>query len=81
MTCQGNVVLVDPVAGRRVKGDRALFHLEKDKAEIFGNPVELLDSSQSVLTGKYLLYDLRAGSVELKGRPPAETTLGGGGRA
>ncbi len=73
MTCEGNVVLVDPPANRRVLGDRAVYTVQKQQVEIFGNNVRLIDADNNNLEGRYLSYDLNAGTVHLQSRVPMTT--------
>lgn len=73
MTCEGNVVLVDPPANRRVLGDRAVYTVEEQEVEIFGDKVRLIDADNNTLEGRYLHYDLNAGTVHLQSRVPLTT--------
>ena len=73
MTCEGEVFLVDPDSGREVRGDRAVYALAEEKVEITGDRVELIElENQTRLEGRYVLYDLAAGTFTLKSRPPGE---------
>ncbi len=71
MTCQDKVRLVDPQGRRQVLGDTAIYQLAEDHVEIFGKPVQLLDADDNKLEGRYLLYDVAAGTVQLKSQAPA----------
>ncbi len=71
MICSGDVRLLDPAAGREVRGDTAVFQVPEDRLEIFGQRVELRDAADNSLVGRYLVYDLAAGTVRLKSRAPS----------
>ena len=47
---------------------------------MFGDNVQLVDSQSNSLKGRYLLYDLAEGSVQLRSQPPEGAALGGGKR-
>ncbi|MCP4653899.1 MAG: LPS export ABC transporter periplasmic protein LptC [bacterium] len=76
MICNHAVRLVDPDGGRRVEGDRAVYTLPREQVEFFGERV-LLDAEGAQLVGKYLLYDLGAGTVRLASRLPEAADEGG----
>jgi len=75
MICQDQVELEDPVGGRGVKGDRAVYTLAREVIEITGENVELRDADGNQIRGKYLLYDLPTGTVQIKSALPAESDL------
>ena len=70
MTCEGKVVLDDPPANRRVLGDRAVYTVALRQVEVFGTNVRLIDADNNTLEGRYLHYDLNAGTVHLQSRVP-----------
>ena len=70
MVCDRRVKLVDPEAGRRVEGDRAVYTVSRDLVEVSGEEVLLFDADDNQIRGRYLLYDLDAGTVSLKSRAP-----------
>ncbi len=74
MTCRRNVEMVDPEADRRISGDIAVYTVAEDRVEVFGEQVLLLDSQSNRLEGKYLLYNLGAGTVQIRSRAPALPT-------
>ncbi len=70
MTCRRNVEMIDPEADRRISGDVAVYTVQEDRVEVFGEQVLLLDSQSNRLEGKYLLYNLGAGTVQIRSRVP-----------
>lgn len=76
MTCRDDVELVDPVESQRVSGDVAVYSVAANQVEIYGDKVRLVDSQNNRLEGKYLLYNLGLGKVEIKGQAPTHS-LGG----
>jgi lipopolysaccharide transport protein LptA len=78
MICRDDVLLVDSLGGQRVEGDLAIYSLAEEKVEIFGESVKLLGSQKSSLTGRYLVYNLVDGKMQLRRRPPGEDRLRGG---
>lgn len=75
MICRTQVEMVDPQAHRRVLGDVAVYTLAENQVEIFGKPVQLLDADDNKLEGKYLLYDVEAGTIQLKSQIPEGRAL------
>jgi lipopolysaccharide transport protein LptA len=81
MTCTGDTRLNDPKAGRRVDGQRAVYHVERRQVDIFGDPVVMRDREGNQVRGKRALYFIDDGKVEVKGKDeaaPAQGTQGGG---
>ncbi len=76
MICNHAVRLADPDGGRRMEGDRAVYTLAREQVEFFGERV-LLDAEGTQLVGKYLLYDLGAGTVRFASRLPEAADEGG----
>lgn len=76
MFCRGDVRLDDPVERRRVTGEVAVYTVAQDRLEVLGDRVELVDSQQNRIAGKYLLYDLAAGTVQIRSRVPADLEAG-----
>ncbi len=76
MICRDDVLITDPVANREVRGDTAVFTVAEDRVEVFGDRVRLLDEQRNSLVGKYLVYDLAAGTVRLQSRTPDGGTQG-----
>jgi lipopolysaccharide export system protein LptA len=76
MICDQDVVLVDPVGGKRVTGDRANFGIAADLIEVFGDKVQLENADGGRFEGKYLRYDVSTGAVQLKQTIPGEPSLG-----
>ena len=80
MICRGGVELLDSADGQQVEGDLAVYTLHLEIVEVFGDNVQLVDSQSNSLKGRYLLYDLAKGSVQLRSQPPEGAALGGGKR-
>ncbi len=77
MICREEVRFVDPVTGKRVSGDRAVFNVAARKVEIFGEEVRLVETAEgNRLVGGYLHYDLDSGETRLSARPPAAAGAG-----
>lgn len=70
MICEDNVEINDPPANRRVSGDRAVYTVQEEQVEVYGDKVRLVDAENNVLEGRFLLYDLNAGTVHLQSRLP-----------
>ncbi len=70
MICRDDVQVVDSETGRRVLGDSAVYSVAEERVEVFGDSVRLIDSQNNRLQGRYLLYDLSAGTVQIQSRPP-----------
>ncbi len=70
MTCREDVRLLDPANDRQVQGDSAVYSVESELVEVFGEVVRLVDSQNNRLEGRYLRYDLDAGTVQIQSRPP-----------
>jgi lipopolysaccharide transport protein LptA/LPS export ABC transporter protein LptC len=73
MTCTGQAHLVDPLAGRDLTGDRALYKVKERVIEMYGNPVHMKDKDGNHLQGKHMTYTIAGGRVEVKGDPTAPT--------
>ena len=72
LICTGDAKLNDPQAGRRVEGQRAVYHLADRQIEMFGQPwVTLHDRDGNQLQGRRLLYSIDDGKVQMKGNEPA----------
>jgi lipopolysaccharide transport protein LptA len=71
MTCTGQAHLVDPLAGRDLTGDRALYKVKERVIEMYGNPVHMKDKDGNHLQGKHMTYTIAGGRVEVKGDPTA----------
>ena len=77
MTCREDVRFVDPVTGKRVTGDRAIFDVATGRVEIFGEEVRLVETIEgNRLVGGYLFYDLDSGETRLSARPPINSGAG-----
>lgn len=70
MICFGNVELVDPVGGKRVTGASAIYEIEEDLIEVFGDEVVVVDRDGTRLQGRYLRYGLETGSSRLDSKVP-----------
>ncbi len=73
MTCTGQAHLVDPLAGRDLQGDRAVYKVKERVIEMYGSPVQMKDKDGNHLQGKHMTYTMDAGRVEVKGDPTAPT--------
>ncbi len=78
MTCTGQAHLVDPLAGRDLTGDRALYKVKERVIEMYGNPVHMKDKDGNHLQGKHMTYTIAGGRVEVKGDPTAPTPAAAG---
>jgi lipopolysaccharide transport protein LptA len=79
MTCTGATRLNDPKAGRRVEGERAVYHVGERRVDIFGDPVVMNDRDGNQVRGKRALYFMDDGRVEVKGKDEPAPAVGGGG--
>ncbi len=70
MICREDVKVTDAGTGRQVLGDSAVYSVAEDRVEVYGDSVRLIDSQNNRLEGRYLLYDLEAGTVQIQSRPP-----------
>lgn len=70
MICLGNVELVDPVGGKTVTGASAVYEIEEDRIEVFGDEVVMVNRDGTRLQGRYLRYGLESGSSRLDSRVP-----------
>ncbi|HEX9943364.1 MAG TPA: LPS export ABC transporter periplasmic protein LptC [Thermoanaerobaculia bacterium] len=86
MTCTGDARVNDPKAGRRIEGQRAVYHVDQRQVDIFGDPVVMSDREGNQVRGRRALYYIDDGKVEVKGKDetpaPAAAAQGkqGGGR-
>ncbi len=69
MTCNEDVRMLDPASGRRIEGERAVYTLAEEMVEIFGEEVELRDRDNNRMRGRYVRYDLKAGTFNIRSRP------------
>ena len=76
MTCTGDTKLNDPKVGRRVEGQRAVYHVDQRQVEIFGDPVVMSDRDGNQIRGKRALYFIDDGKVEVKGKDEAAPAQG-----
>ena len=70
MTCRDQVQVSDADTRRRVQGDSAIYSVAEEKVEVYGESVRLIDSQNNRMEGRYLIYDLGAGTVQIQSRPP-----------
>jgi lipopolysaccharide transport protein LptA len=81
MTCTGDAKLNDPKVGRRVEGQRAVYHVEQRQVDFFGDPVVMSDREGNQVRGKRAVYFIDDGKVEVKGQDegaPAAPSPGAG---
>jgi lipopolysaccharide transport protein LptA len=71
MTCTGDTKLNDPKVGRRVEGQRAVYHVDQRQVDIFGDPVVMSDRDGNQVRGKRAIYFIDDGKVEVKGQDEA----------
>lgn len=67
MTCTGDTKLNDPATGRKIDGQRAVYHVAERQMEMFGEPVTMQDREGNVVRGRRLFYFMDDGKVEIKG--------------
>lgn len=70
MICTEEVRLVDGATGDRALGDRAVYKLAQETLEIFGEEVQLYDAGNNEMKGRYLVYDLASGTVNMRSNLP-----------
>src|SRR4030095_8562522 len=63
MTCTGDTKLNDPKVGRRVEGQRAVYHVDQRQVDIFGDPVVMSDRDGNQVRGKRAVYFIDDGKV------------------
>ncbi len=68
MTCTGDTKLNDPKVGRRVEGQRAIYHVAQRQVDFFGDPVVMNDRDGNTVRGKRAVYFIDDGRVEVKGK-------------
>lgn len=72
LLCTGDAKLNDPVAGRNIEGQRAVYELARRQVEMFGEPwVTMRDREGNQVQGRRLVYSIEDGKVEVKGTQPA----------
>ncbi|HEV2854224.1 MAG TPA: LPS export ABC transporter periplasmic protein LptC [Thermoanaerobaculia bacterium] len=71
MTCTGDTRVNDPKVGRRIDGQRAVYHVNQRQVDIFGDPVVMRDKDGNQVRGQRALYYLDDGRVEVKGKDEA----------
>lgn len=71
MTCTGDTKVNDPKVGRRIEGQRAVYHVDRRQVEVFGDPVVMNDKEGNQVRGKRALYYIDDGKVEVKGKDEA----------
>jgi len=81
MTCTGDTKLNDPKVGRRVEGQRAVYHVDQRQVDIFGNPVVMSDRDGNQVRGQHALYFIDDGKVEVKGKDESAPAPGQPGGA
>lgn len=68
MTCTGDTRVNDPKVGRRIDGQRAVYHVNQRQVDIFGDPVVMRDKDGNQVRGQRALYYIDDGRVEVKGK-------------
>jgi lipopolysaccharide transport protein LptA len=68
MTCTGDTKVNDPKVGRRIEGERAVYHVNQRQVDIYGDPVVMSDREGNKVRGKRALYFIDDGRVEIKGK-------------
>ena len=71
MTCTGDTKVNDPKVGRRIEGQRAVYHVGRRQVDVFGDPVVMSDKEGNQVRGKRALYYIDDGKVEVKGKDEA----------
>ena len=74
MLCREDVQITDtdPENSRQVLGDSAVYSVAEEQVEVYGDSVRLIDSQNNRVQGRYLLYDLDAGTVQIQSQPPED---------
>lgn len=77
MVCRDTVQFIDPVGGKKVEGDLAVFDVISETVEIFGEKVVLHETLDgNLLEGGYLYYEVETGETRLSARPPTPVKAG-----
>lgn len=71
MTCTGDTKVNDPKVGRRIEGQKAVYHVGLRQVDILGDPVVMRDKEGNQVRGKRALYFIDDGRVEVKGKDEA----------
>ncbi len=71
MTCTGDTKVNDPKVGRRIEGQRAVYHVGRRQVDVFGDPVVMSDKEGNQVRGKRALYYIDDGRMEVKGKDEA----------
>lgn len=76
LLCQGNAIVEDPINGRTVRGDEALYTPADREMVISGAPVILKQRDGTEMEGRRLRYNLDTGQVRILSEPrvPAPAT-------
>ena len=69
LVCQGDAVVEDPVNGRTVSGDEAVYTPADRLVLISGTPVTLEQSDGTAMEGRRLRYDMETGQVRIISEP------------
>lgn len=72
LRCEGKAVVEDPVNGRTVRGDEALYTPGDRLVLISGTPVVLEQRDGTEMEGRRLRYDLDTGQVRILSEPRAD---------
>lgn len=81
MTCTGDTKVNDPKVGRRIEGQRAVYHVGRRQVDVFGDPVVMSDKEGNQVRGKRALYYIDDGRMEVKGKDEAAPAVAPGGPA
>lgn len=71
MTCTGDTKVNDPKVGRRIEGQRAVYHVGRRQVDVFGDPVVMSDKEGNQVRGRRAVYYIDDGKVEVKGKDEA----------
>ena len=72
MRCVDDVEIEDTVSGRRILGDLAVYDLARASIEVFGERIKVRETNGNEFACGYLVYNVEASSVEVRGAPPAD---------
>ncbi|HVR99786.1 MAG TPA: LPS export ABC transporter periplasmic protein LptC [Thermoanaerobaculia bacterium] len=73
MTCAGEARLNDPKEGNTITGEKAIYHLDQRRVDMFGEAglVTMRSRDGKQVQGKRLIYHMDGGKVEILGKDEA----------
>ncbi|MDH3255754.1 MAG: hypothetical protein OEM62_12225, partial [Acidobacteriota bacterium] len=77
LTCRRQVVIDDPLAGRSIRGDLAVYRPGVSQLEVSGRPAIMKDPAGSEIRGSVVVYDLEQGTATVRsGAQPGAASPG-----